>query len=73
MSLSTSVYVCLRMLLLHRPGNQAVPVRRRPAVLAMSGLDFNRAAAPAVELLIGATTENDALDLWRSLLSVKRG
>ncbi len=46
---------------------------RRPAVLALAALEFNQAVGPAVELLLQNTANDaDALDFWRSLLTVRR-
>ncbi len=53
-------------------GKEVPTATRRPAVQALAALDLNRAVAPAVELLLTSSTENEALELWRSLLSVRR-
>jgi putative heme-binding domain-containing protein len=47
------------------------PVIRREAVLALASLQLDKALAPAVEVLMDAPGESEALDLWRALLSNK--
>jgi putative membrane-bound dehydrogenase-like protein len=47
---------------------------RRQAVLGLAALDFGRATGPAVQILLTTSPgqENEALELWRSLLNVRR-
>ena len=47
------------------------PEIRRGAVTALASLDLERAKQPAIELLNGTTDDNQALELWRSLLEIK--
>src|SRR5438876_6550255 len=44
---------------------------RRKSVLALAALDVNKAAPLAVAIVAGSPDESDALEFWRSLLSVK--
>jgi putative heme-binding domain-containing protein len=44
---------------------------RKPATLALAGIDFDAAKATAVGLLIETTNETESAELWRSLLSIK--
>ena len=51
-------------------GTAALPVRKQ-AVVALASLSMDRAIRPATEILLGTTNENEAVDVWRSLLNIK--
>ena len=52
-------------------GKESPEPIRRQAVLTLAALDLDKAIAPAVEVLLGITSESEAADFWRSLLSIK--
>ena len=44
---------------------------RRQAVVTLAALDLEKAIPDAVDVIMSTTDENDALNLWRSLLDIK--
>ena len=52
-------------------GKESQEEVRRQAVLSLAALDLDKAIPPAVEVLLGITSESEAADFWRSLLSIK--
>src|SRR4029079_7217335 len=53
---------------LTKDGNDSV---RRSAAAALASADLNRSMPQILEVVSATTKEDDALDLWRSLLAAK--